>query len=634
MSESYSVNDIQVLEGLEAVRKRPGMYIGGTGTDGLHQLVWELLDNSVDEALNAHCSRIDVVLGADGGISVEDDGRGMPVGTHPTTGKNTVETIFCHLHAGGKFDDDAYKVAGGLHGVGAAVVNALSEKLTVEVGRNGKRYTQDFQRGKPVAGLKERTVRGRRGTKVMFRPDPEIFPDTSFSKERIRERLEIKAFLVAGLTIRLRDEVEGSDEVFHYPGGINDFLEKLVKGGRLIDAQPFCFNYDNGIKLSLVLAWTEETNHHILSFVNAIPTPAGGTHETAFKNGITKAVRAYLEKRNGLPRGIKAISAEDVREGLSAVVSVFLRGNLEFQGQTKERLNSREANQIEPLVRTAFENWLHQNPSQAAAVANRVILSAQARTASRAARDEVARKGLVKRLTLPGKLADCSSTQRDSTELFIVEGDSAGGSSKQARDRKFQAVLPIRGKILNVDQASGEKLRGNKEIQSLIQSIGTGTGKSFDYAKLRYGKVIINTDADVDGHHIATLLLTFFYRHMPELFGKGHVYLAMPPLYRIRVGSGKKSVTKYVFSDQEKDKIIGGRNANDIEVQRFKGLGEMDAGTLKKTTMDPPTRTILRVRVEDEAKTDEIFDALMGKDVRRRFIYIKEHAAEVKDLDI
>jgi len=634
MSESYTVEKIQVLKGLDPVRKRPGMYIGGTGPDGLHQLVWEILDNSVDEALNGHCDQIDVTLLGDGSLSVEDRGRGIPVEKHPATGKNTVETIFCNLHAGGKFDDDAYKVAGGLHGVGAAVVNALSEKMIVEVERKGLRYQQQFRRGKPASPLHQVAGTGCTGTKVTFQPDPKIFSNTTFSIDLIRERLQTKAFLIAGLTIRLEDEIQGATETFCYSGGINDFLRKLAEDRTLIDVQPFYYSYGNDLRLEIAMAWTEQTSHRILSFVNSIPTPSGGTHETAFRNGITRAVRAYIEKRNGLPKGVKGVSAEDVREGLLAVVSVYLHGNLEFQGQTKERLTSDAAQQIEPLVRNALETWLHQNPNQAAILAGRVILASQARAASRAARDQVTRKAATRRLMLPGKLADCSSQSLSDTELFIVEGDSAGGSSKQARDRRFQAILPIRGKILNVEQASGEKLKANKEIQSLVQSVGTGMGKSFDYSRLRYGKIIINTDADVDGHHIAALVLTFFYRFLPELLRKGHVYLAMPPLYRIILGSGKSAKVRYVFSDREKEKLLKGRNGKEVEVQRFKGLGEMDAQTLKMTTMDPATRTILKIGIDDEDKTHEIFDTLMGKDVRRRFLFIKDHAQEVRDLDI
>jgi DNA gyrase subunit B/topoisomerase-4 subunit B len=634
MSKAYTVDDIKVLKGLEAVRKRPGMYIGGTGPEGLHQLVWELIDNGVDEALNGHCKTIEVVLHADGGITVSDDGRGIPVETHPTTGKNTVETIFCHLHAGGKFDDDAYKVAGGLHGVGASVVNALSQDLTVEVRRNGARWVQSFQKGKARTDLQNVGPTHGTGTKVTFRPDPSIFSECTFSKEIIRERLETKAFLMGGLTLRLKDKTDGSAETFFYPGGIKDFLGKLAEERPLIDAQPFYFTHVNDLRLELVMAWTEETSGKILSFVNSIPTPGGGTHEAGFRNGITRALRTYIERRNGLPKGVKGVTAEDVREGLIAIVSVYLHGNLEFQGQTKERLNSSAAQPVETIVRTALETWLHQNPSQAAAITGRIFLAAQARTASRAAREEVTRKAATRRLTLPGKLADCSSTSRDDTELFIVEGDSAGGSSKQARDRRFQAILPIRGKILNVEQASDEKLKSNKEIQSLVLSIGTGIGRSFDYSRLRYGKIIINTDADVDGHHIATLLLTFFYRHLQELVRRGHIYLAMPPLYRIRVGTGKKAVVKYVFSDREKDRLIKQQNGKEVEIQRFKGLGEMDAPTLKSTTMDPDTRTLLRVGIDDVTRTDAVFDALMGKDVRKRFSFIKEHAVEVQNLDI
>ncbi|MEW6351539.1 MAG: DNA topoisomerase IV subunit B [Thermodesulfobacteriota bacterium] len=702
MTESYTVKDIQVLNGLEAVRKRPGMYIGGTSREGMHQLVWEILDNAVDEALNGYCDRIEVVLAADGSVSVEDWGRGIPLAKHPVTGKNTVETIFCHLHAGGKFDERAYKVAGGLHGVGASVVNALSERLVVEVRRGGSRYVQEFSRGEPRNRLRRVGQAEGTGTKVTFWPDPEIFGDRTFSKSVIRERVEIKSFLIAGLTIRLRDETDGTEplgagnrvdlspsgssamagsvgsthmdppdfgqgrtasdpaagsadetesednsspvedgstrggkeETFYYPGGILDYLAKLVAGQESVEAQPFHFPHSNDLRLEVAMTWTLDTASRVLSFVNSIPTPAGGTHETGFRNGVTRALRTYVEKRNGLPKGIKGISAEDVREGLVAVISLYIQGNLEFQGQTKEKLNSPVAQQVEPLVRTAFENWLHQNPTQAAAIVNRVVLAAQARSASRAARDEVTRKAATRRLTLPGKLADCSSASRDDTELFIVEGDSAGGSSKQARDRRFQAVLPIRGKILNVEQASDEKLKANKEIQSLVQSIGTGMGRSFDYSKLRYGRIVINTDADVDGHHIATLLLTFFYRYMPELIAKGHVYLADPPLYRIRIGAGKKHEIRYVYSDREKEQLLKKRNGKDVEVQRFKGLGEMDAGTLKSTTMDPTTRSMLKVSVHDLDRTSQTFDTLMGKDVRKRFTFIKENALEVRDLDI
>ena len=634
MGDSYTVNDIQVLKGLEAVRKRPGMYIGDTGIGGLHQLVWEIVDNSVDEALNGHCDTIKVVMERDGSVTVEDSGRGIPIETHPSTGKNTVETIFCSLHAGGKFDDDTYKVAGGLHGVGASVVNALSAKMLVRVRRNGFLHAQEFQRGIPVSPLvKEKPAHGT-GAKISFLPDSEIFGSLRFSTEIIRERLEIKAFLIAGLKIILVDHIENTTQTFCYPEGIKDFLNHIMEDHEPVGAQPFyCFN-QNDLRFEAALAWTSETSGKILSFVNSIPTPAGGTHENAFRNAFTKVIRSYIEKRNGLPKGVKGVSAEDIKEGLFAILSVYLNGNLEFQGQTKDRLNSLEAQHIEPALRAAFETWLHQNPSQAQAISSRVLLSAQARLASRAARDEVTRKAATTRLALPGKLADCSLNSRDKTELFIVEGDSAGGSSKQARDRRFQAILPIRGKILNVEQASLEKLRNNREITSLIQSVGTGIGKNFDYSKLRYGKIIINTDADVDGHHISTLLLAFFYRFLPDLVHKGHLYLALPPLYRIRIGSGKNSRVKYVFSDKEKEALLKRRNIKEVEIQRFKGLGEMDAPTLKSTTMDPASRSILRVTVDDEMKTHRIFDTLMGKDVRKRFVFIKERSREVHELDI
>jgi DNA gyrase/topoisomerase IV subunit B len=634
MTGSYTVKDIQVLKGLEAVRKRPGMYIGNTGLEGLHQLVWEIVDNCVDEALNGHCNLIEVTMLSEARISVKDNGRGIPTERHPTTGKNTVETIFCNLHAGGKFDDDVYKVAGGLHGVGASVVNALSESMIVVIERDGYRSTQEFARGKPKGSLKKDGETQDRGTTVVFRPDSLVFGQTTFSSELVRDRLRTKAFLIAGLSIRFRDELRSLDETFCYPAGIQDFLEHALRDRQALDTQPIYVRHENEIRLEVAMTWTGDTSTRILSFVNSIPTPGGGTHDTAFRNGVHRALKAYLEKRNGLPKGVKGISGEDVREGLVAIVSVFLHGNLEFQGQTKDRLNSSVAGQVEPIIRNALENWLHQNPVQAGVVTNRILLAAQARLAARTAREEVSRKSATRRLTLPGKLADCSLSSRDATELFIVEGDSAGGSSKQARDRRFQAVLPIRGKILNVEQASGDKLKNNREIQSLVQSMGTGMGHSFDYSRLRYGKVIINTDADVDGHHISTLLLTFFYRHLPELVRRGHIFLALPPLYRISVGAGKKVKTHYVFSDAEKEKLLQSRNVKDVDIQRFKGLGEMDAATLKATTMDPTTRTILKVGVHDECQTNDLVDTLMGKDVRKRFIFIKEHAQEIQNLDV
>ncbi|MFA6223496.1 MAG: DNA gyrase subunit B [Desulfomonilaceae bacterium] len=634
MGDSYTVNDIQVLKGLEAVRRRPGMYIGNTGPEGLHQLVWEVVDNSVDEALNGHCNEIDVMIEQDGSVTVEDRGRGIPVEVHPSTGRNTIETIFCNLHAGGKFDDDTYKVAGGLHGVGASVVNALSSRMVVWVRRNGFLHVQEFQSGKPVTALIKKKPKRGTGTKINFLPDPEIFGELHFSREIIKERLEIKSFLIAGLKINFEDRSDGSSWTFYHPEGVRDFLNKIIDGHEPVGAQPFYLHYQNDIRFEVALAWTSETSSKILSFVNSIPTPAGGTHENAFRNAVTRVIRSYLEKKNGLPKGVKGVSGEDVKEGIAAILSVYLHGNLEFQGQTKDKLNSPEAQHIEPAFKAAFETWLHQNPSQATAITSRVTLAAQARVASRAARDEVARKGVTSRLTLPGKLADCSLNSRDRTELFIVEGDSAGGSSKQARDRKFQAILPIRGKILNVEQASLERLRNNREISNLIQSVGTGIGKNFDYSKLRYGKIIINTDADVDGHHISTLLLAFFYRFLPELVERGHLYLAMPPLYRIRIGSGKNSQVKYVFSDAEKEALLKRRNGKDAEIQRFKGLGEMDAPTLKSTTMDPATRSILKITVDDEVQTHIVFDTLMGKDVRKRFIFIKERSQQVSELDI
>ena len=626
----YSAKDIQVLEGLEPVRKRPGMYIGSTTSAGLHHLVWEILDNAVDEALNGHCTLIEITLEAPNRISIKDNGRGIPVDLYKKTRKSAMEILFTTLHSGGKFDSGSYKVSGGLHGVGMAVVCALSESLEATSCRDGFEWTQVYARGKAKSKLKKGKKTRLRGTRVTFTPDPEIFPKTDFNVKLILEQAESKAFLNQGLRISVSEN--GNKHVFQYPEGIRDFLRKLVNGRQLLAPEPLYIEKEaERLKMEVAFGWTAGTDTQIFSYANAIRTPDGGTHETGFRNGVTRALRAYMERRNLLPRGISGITADDVREGLVAVLNVYLQGNVEFQGQTKGRLNSDITSQVESTVKDSLEQFLLHHQTTGDLIANRVILAAQARIASRQAKEAVQRKSNVShRLNLPGKLSDCASTLREESELFICEGDSAGGSSKQARDRKTQAILPIRGKILNVETATLDKILNNAEIKNVISAIGTGIEPKFDYDKLRYGKIILMTDADVDGAHICALLLTFFYRYMPRLIEQGHLFIAQPPLYRI--DAGKQLF--YALDEQEKDRIISGLNGHKYEVGRFKGLGEMPAADLKATTMDPRRRTLIRVGISDTRKTDSVFDRLMGKDAQSRFVFIKEKAPFFKDLDV
>ncbi len=626
----YSAKDIQVLEGLEPVRKRPGMYIGSTTSAGLHHLVWEILDNAVDEALNGHCTLIEITLEAPNRISIKDNGRGIPVDLYKKTRKSAMEILFTTLHSGGKFDSGSYKVSGGLHGVGMAVVCALSESLEATSCRDGFEWTQVYARGKAKSKLKKGKKTRLRGTRVTFTPDPEIFPKTDFNVKLILEQAESKAFLNQGLRIAVSEN--GNKHVFQYPEGIRDFLRKLVNGRQLLAPEPLYIEKEaERLKMEVAFGWTAGTDTQIFSYANAIRTPDGGTHETGFRNGVTRALRAYIERRNLLPRGLSGITADDVREGLVAVLNVYLQGNVEFQGQTKGRLNSDITSQVESTVKDSLEQFLLHHQTTGDLIANRVILAAQARIASRQAKEAVQRKSNVShRLNLPGKLSDCASTLREESELFICEGDSAGGSSKQARDRKTQAILPIRGKILNVETATLDKILNNAEIKNVISAIGTGIEPKFDYDKLRYGKIILMTDADVDGAHICALLLTFFYRYMPRLIEQGHLFIAQPPLYRI--DAGKQLF--YALDEQEKDRIISSLNGHKYEVGRFKGLGEMPAADLKATTMDPRRRTLIRVGISDTRKTDSVFDRLMGKDAQSRFVFIKEKAPFFKDLDV
>ena len=633
MTTTYTGRDIQVLKGLAPVRLRPGMFIGNTSITGLHHLFTEALDNAVDEALNGYCDRIHITIGADNSIKVRDNGRGIPIDKHRQSRKNTLETIMTSLHSGGKFSTKSYKISGGLHGVGISVVNALSEFMEVTSRRDGIKWQQNFARGKRKSKLEDLGPTSERGTTVVFRPDPDIFKDVVFNPKVIKEQAKAKAFLTRGLTIEVNDQINDTFEQFYFEDGIRNYIEDLVREKERVTETPFYFSYDNDLRLEMVLWWTTATERTVYSYANSVYTSGGGSHENGFRHGITKAVREYLTRQNSQLKKVKGITGEDVREGLVAVLSVFVSGNLEFQGQTKERLNSDIQPQVESVVKDAFENYLFHNRTAAEAIIDRVQLAAQAREASRQARQTVRRKSTTRRLTLPGKLADCTSNRVDETELFIVEGDSAGGSSKQARDRRYQAVLPLRGKILNVEQASADKIRKNKEIQDLSRCIGTGLGEQFDYSRLRYGKIFVNCDADVDGFHISTLLLTFFYRYMPELIEKGHIYLAQPPLYRIQLRQKKKKSDHYVYREEDKEKLLGGSTANHISIQRFKGLGEMNAAELKKTTMDPKSRMALQVTIEDAARTNEAFETLLGREPAKRYAFIQENAVFVREID-
>jgi DNA gyrase subunit B len=600
-------------------------------------LLWEILDNSVDEAINGHASRIEVALDADHrGATVTDNGRGIPVDTHPKFKKSALELILTTLHAGGKFEGTSYQVAGGLHGVGASVVNALSSDLTATVWRGGKTYSQSYKRGKASAKLKRGGKTSKRGTSIHFRPDADIFGKReAFDSKRVAERLEAKTYLHRGLKIVFVDEKTGERQEFEHPGGIVDFLDKLVveRGKPAVHPEAFTAENESEPRLEVALRWTESTDELIRSYANGIPTESGGTHENGFKQGLSKAIRNHMDAQKLTPKGVK-ITAEDIREGLVALVSVYVE-EPQFQGQTKDRLNNPEITaQIETSVRTAFEQWLLNNNTSAESIIARVIISARARAASRAASQQVSRKTAIShRLNLPGKLADCSSTNPDDSELFLVEGDSAGGNAKQGRDRKTQAILPLRGKVLNAERATQAQILGNRELQDVVSALGCGIGKDFDISKLRYGRVFLLMDADSDGHHIATLLLTFFFRMLPGLVKAGHIFLAQPPLYRIDIG---KQVY-WALDDEERDRIIADAASNaKVEISRFKGLGEMTAEELRETTLDKTRRRALRVVVEGELEADRVFSELMGKDPAARYRFIMEEApqADAVELDV
>ena len=639
MSQEYGADQIQILEGLEAVRKRPGMYIGSTSSRGLHHLVYEIVDNSVDEALAGVCDTIHVTVNPDNSVSVEDNGRGIPVGINHKSGLPGVEVVFTILHAGGKFGGGGYKVSGGLHGVGASVVNALSEWLTVNVFTDGKIYEEKFARGKTTSPL---TVVGecdkeKHGTKVTFLPDAEIFKETQeYDFSVLRQRLREMAFLTKNLRIELHDTRAGKerDEVYHYEGGIKEFVAYLNKStSPLYNDIIYCEGNRNNVYVEVAMQHNDSYNESSYSFVNNINTPEGGTHLTGFRNAITKTFNEYARTNKMLKDSDENLSGEDIREGLTSIVSIKIE-EPQFEGQTKQKLGNTEArNAVEYLLSEQLTYYLEQNPDVAKTICEKSIQSQRAREAARKARDLTRRKSALDGFSLPGKLADCSDKNPKNCEIFIVEGDSAGGSAKSARNRATQAILPLRGKILNVEKARLDRVYGNEEIKAMITAFGTGIHDDFDISKLRYDKIIIMTDADVDGAHIATLMLTFIYRFMPELIRQGHVYLAQPPLYKLE----KNKKTWYAYSDDELSKIIEevGRDQNN-KIQRYKGLGEMDAEQLWDTTMDPAKRILLRVSMDEENDSDVnlTFMTLMGDKVEPRRDFILENAKYVKNLDI
>ena len=683
---SYSAADIQVLEGLEPVRKRPAMYIGGTDATGYHHLLWEILDNSVDEVINGYASRIEVTLHKDGKTAtIVDDGRGIPIDVMPKYKKTALEVILTTLHSGGKFEQGNYIHSGGLHGVGASVVNALSSSLIARVKRDGKHHVQTYAKGLATSKLKtEGKARGT-GTTVTFTPDAEVFGlKAKFDAELIRDRLEAKSYLHRGMIVVFRDETQkpAREDTYQHDGGIAEYLAKVVaqrgkntvpaaqrspspgpreplvsseeglpeteltaQGGEIPSVPPVAamqippgalFNRqsEGDIRLEVALVWTEATDEHIRSYVNGIPTPNGGTHEAGLRSGIVKAVRNYMETHGLAPKGV-TLTAEDIREGVCGILSSYVI-DPQFQGQTKGRLNNPETiAQVEGVVRPALEKWLNDTKTVAEPIIARIILAARAREASRAAAQQVSRKTAVShRLNLPGKLADCASTNPQESELFIVEGDSAGGSAKQGRDRRTQAILPLRGKVLNAEQASSEKVGQNKELQDIVSALGCGIGEDFKAANLRYGKIFLLMDADSDGHHISTLLLTFFYRHMRDLIRNGSVFLAQPPLYKIEIGKD----TFWALDDTDRARILKehGKGNAKPNIMRFKGLGEMTAEELKSTTLDPRRRIALKVTIPEHAalETERTINDLLGKDVSARFRFIMERAGEVKELDV
>lgn len=631
----YEADQIQILKGLEAVRKRPGMYIGSTSARGLHHLVYEIVDNSVDEALAGYCTEIEVTINEENSIRVVDNGRGIPVGINHKAGKSAVEVVFTILHAGGKFGGGGYKVSGGLHGVGASVVNALSEWLEVTVHMDGKKYHQRYERGKVMFPLKEAGETNKTGTEVTFLPDKEIFEETVFDFEVLRERLREIAFLTKGLKITLVDKRQQEPKIrtFHYEGGIKEYVEYLNKSQNpLYEDIIYCEGQRKDIYVEVAMQHNDSYQDSTYSFVNNIITPEGGTHLAGFKNALTKTFNDYARKNKLIKENEPNLSGEDIREGLAAIISIKI-SEPQFEGQTKQKLGNSEARgAVDSVVTEQLTYFLEQNPATAKIICDKAILAQRARDAARKARDLTRRKTALDSTALPGKLADCSDKNPENCEIYIVEGDSAGGSAKTARNRATQAILPLRGKILNVEKSRLDKILVNNEIKAMITAFGTGIGEDFNIEKLRYNKIVIMTDADVDGAHIATLMLTFLYRFMPDLIRKGHVYLAKPPLYKIE----KNKTVRYAYDDTELKQILSEIGRENNKIQRYKGLGEMDADQLWETTMDPEKRILLRVNVdrEEEAEINVVFNTLMGDKVEPRREFIEANAKFVKNLDI
>lgn len=631
-SEKYTAEQIQVLEGLEAVRKRPGMYIGDTSSRGLHHLVYEVVDNSIDEAMAGECEEIEVIIHRDMSVTVTDNGRGIPVDLHPVYKRPAVEIVMTTLHSGGKFDHDSYKVSGGLHGVGISVVNALSAWLEVEVKRDGKIYFQKYLKGEPVEDLKVIGETSGTGTKVIFKPDTEIFEQTTFSFDLLSQRLRELAFLNKDVRIKITDETSRKFHDFRYEGGIISFVEHLNKNKTVLHDSPIYFKREkDNIEVEIALQYNDGYQENIFTYANTINTVDGGTHLAGFKSAMTRVINDYARKTGLIKEGGMSLSGEDVREGLTAVINIKLP-DPQFEGQTKSKLGNSEVRGIvDSIVVDELGAWLEENPSLARKVVDKCITASRAREAARKARELTRRKTALESNSLPGKLADCSNRDPAECEIYLVEGDSAGGSAKQGRDRTFQAILPLKGKILNVEKTRLDKVLSNEEIATIITALGAGIGEDeFRPEKIRYHKIIIMTDADVDGSHIRTLLLTFFYRYMPRLIEKGYVYIAQPPLYCIKKGKEEW----YAYNDEERDDIMAKLGKKDISLQRYKGLGEMNPDQLWKTTMDPANRTVLQVTLEDAVETDEIFTILMGDKVEPRREFIQAYADKVRNLDV
>ncbi|MBN1390285.1 MAG: DNA topoisomerase (ATP-hydrolyzing) subunit B [Candidatus Thermoplasmatota archaeon] len=628
----YDSSAIEVLEGLDGVRVRPAMYIGSTDSHGLHHLVYEVVDNSIDEAMAGFCNNIIVTLSKDGTVTVEDDGRGIPVDLHPKYNLPALEIAMTRLHAGGKFKKSTYKVSGGLHGVGVSVVNALSSWLEVKVTRGGKVYFQRYERGKPVTGVEPigEAPEGVSGTATQFMPDKTIFTTLEFKSEVLEHRLRELAFLNSGVRILLRDGFSGKEEVYHYDGGLISFIDHIDRNRTpLIDTPIFFSGGGDGVTIDVAMEWTDGYSENIFSYANNINTSEGGTHLSGFKGALTRTFNDHARKEE-ICKKDQQLQGEDIREGITAVLSVKVP-DPQFEGQTKTKLGNSEVRGIvETFLNEKLKEYLEEHPREAEKILQKSLQASQAREAARKARELTRRKGLLEGSGLPGKLADCQSRDPDISELYLVEGDSAGGSAKQGRDRAFQAILPLRGKILNVEKARLDRVLSNNEIRAMITALGCGIGDEFEIASLRYHKIIIMTDADVDGAHIRTLLLTFFYRYMQDLINSGHLYIAQPPLYRLR--KGKQEF--YCFSEERKDELVKMLGSQGISIQRYKGLGEMNPGQLWETTMDPASRTLLRVTVEDAVRADEMFTILMGDQVQPRKEFIEAHALEVTELDI